>query len=173
MSLSKKNRPVKGLCNMCFICLRPLLPSWDSISPPLTHCLGLYSILIHTGKRERGGDLTREKVGWAIVHIAGSKSWLTDLQSINSIYVLPLYWGYIFFKNGWQHIFFYIKNIYKMTDSFYWSICTLATLIFFLSKTVHFLIFSCFALSCPTSPAAPAAGSAASGPAPANLFKHQ
>ncbi len=34
-----------------------------------------------------------------------------------------------------------LKNIYKMTDSFYGSICTLAILIFLFSITVHFLIF--------------------------------
>ncbi len=39
--------------------------------PILTHCIRVYSILIHKGKG--GGELTREKVKGAIVHKAGSK----------------------------------------------------------------------------------------------------
>jgi hypothetical protein len=75
------------------------------------------------------------------------------------------------------------KNIYKMNDRFYGSICTLAVLIFLFSKNgslsyffksfypVNFLLLSNFSsvytvLSWLASPAAPAARSAASGPAP-------
>ncbi len=54
---------------------------------PLTHCLCVYSLFIHTGKGGRCGELTREKIRGAIVHKAGRKyqhDWLY-LQSINSI----------------------------------------------------------------------------------------
>jgi hypothetical protein len=39
--------------------------------PPLTHCIRLYSVLIHTGKG--GGGSAREKVRGETVHKAGSK----------------------------------------------------------------------------------------------------
>ncbi len=42
-------------------------------SPPPTHCIRVYSILIHTGKGGRGEEVTREKVRGAIVYKAGSK----------------------------------------------------------------------------------------------------
>jgi len=42
--------------------------------PPLTYCIRVYSILIHTGKGGRGEERgTREKVRGATVHKAGSK----------------------------------------------------------------------------------------------------
>ncbi len=41
--------------------------------PLLTHCIRVYSILIHTGKGGGGEELTREKVREAIVHKAGRK----------------------------------------------------------------------------------------------------
>jgi hypothetical protein len=45
----------------------PPMASYSSPPPlrALTHCIRVYSILIHTGK---GGELTREKVRGAIVH---------------------------------------------------------------------------------------------------------
>jgi hypothetical protein len=42
------------------------------ILPPLTHCIRVYSVLIHTEKGW-GAELTREKVRGAIVHKAGRK----------------------------------------------------------------------------------------------------
>ncbi len=46
----------KGLCGRCFICLRPP-------PHPFTHCIRVFSILIHIGKGGGGGaELTREKV---------------------------------------------------------------------------------------------------------------
>jgi hypothetical protein len=45
-----KNEPIKGLCGMFFICLRPRTPYPP---PTLTHC-----IINHTGKGGRmGGEL--------------------------------------------------------------------------------------------------------------------
>ncbi len=47
----------KGTWRQMFICLRPRTPY------PSTHCLRVYSVLIHTGKGGRGGESwTREKV---------------------------------------------------------------------------------------------------------------
>ncbi len=43
------------------------------LPPSLTHCIRVFSILIHTGKGEGGEELTREKVRRAIVHEAGRK----------------------------------------------------------------------------------------------------
>jgi hypothetical protein len=38
-----------GLCGRCFICLRPPPLLWLH-TPPITHCIRVYSTLIHTGK---------------------------------------------------------------------------------------------------------------------------
>jgi hypothetical protein len=45
-------------------------PPVTPYSPPLTHCIRVYSTLIHTG---RVGELTIKKVRGAIVHKAGRK----------------------------------------------------------------------------------------------------
>jgi hypothetical protein len=49
------------------------LSSYDHILPPLTHCIRVYSILIHAEKGAGEGKLTREKVRGALVHKAGRK----------------------------------------------------------------------------------------------------
>ncbi len=80
-----KNFTCKGTLRQVFY-LSEAPPSYDPIFPsPLTHCIRVYSILIHTGKGGRG-ELTREKVRGATVHKAGRKyqhDWLS-LQPINS-----------------------------------------------------------------------------------------
>ncbi len=63
---------VHGLCGRCFICLRPPPHLWPHIPP---HTLYTYSHMEKGGGG--GGELTREKVSGAIVHIAGD--WLTCL----------------------------------------------------------------------------------------------
>ncbi len=74
--------PVKGLCGI-------YLSAWgqEPHPSPLTHCILVYGILVHTGKGGGGGELTREKVRGTMLHKAGRKyqhNWL-HLQSINSI----------------------------------------------------------------------------------------
>jgi hypothetical protein len=49
------------------------IDSYDPILLPLTHCIRVYSIIIHTGKGGRGEELTREKVRGAIFYKAGRK----------------------------------------------------------------------------------------------------
>jgi hypothetical protein len=64
----------------------PFPPKMTPYPRPFTHCIRVYSILIHTGKGG-GEELTREKVRGAIVHKA-SRKYQHDylyLQSINSI----------------------------------------------------------------------------------------
>jgi hypothetical protein len=51
--------PVKGLCCRCLAVWGPL-PSYDT-RPPLSYCIRVYCVLIHTGKGG-GEELTREKV---------------------------------------------------------------------------------------------------------------
>ncbi len=46
-------------------------PPLTPYSPPLTHCIRVYSILIHT--TQEGGELTREKVRGVIAHKSGRK----------------------------------------------------------------------------------------------------
>jgi hypothetical protein len=50
-----KKLTCKGILRQVFICLRPTPPSYDPMLPPLTHCIRVYSKLIHTGKGGRGG----------------------------------------------------------------------------------------------------------------------
>jgi hypothetical protein len=57
------------------------LPSYDLIFPPLTHCIRVSNITIHTGKG--GGELIIEKVRGAKVHKAGRKYQHGWLYSIN------------------------------------------------------------------------------------------
>ncbi len=69
----------KGTCGRCCdFCLRPRTPYPPS---PLTYCIRVYSILIHTEKGWEGGELSREKVRVAALHMQswGSKipTWLT------------------------------------------------------------------------------------------------
>ncbi len=45
-----KNWPVKGLCGRCFICPKPPPLLRPHTPPPLSHCILVYSILIHGGK---------------------------------------------------------------------------------------------------------------------------
>jgi hypothetical protein len=56
MSSSKKNCPVKGLCGKCLSVSGP-----EPHTPPLTNCILVYSILIHTGKGERGGEVSKRE----------------------------------------------------------------------------------------------------------------
>jgi hypothetical protein len=67
-----KNRPVKGLCGRCFICLRPPpLLLYDHIFP-LLHKGYVYTVYLFTQERGgEGGELTKVKVRGAIVHKAG------------------------------------------------------------------------------------------------------
>ncbi len=51
---------VKGLCGRCFICLRPTPNPLTLLSPPLTHCIRVYSILFHTEKGGGGRANQRE-----------------------------------------------------------------------------------------------------------------
>ena len=72
MSLSKKWTRKGTLRQVFYLSEAP--PSYDPILPsPLTHCIRVYSTLIHTRKGGGGGELTREKVRGAIVHKAGRK----------------------------------------------------------------------------------------------------
>ncbi len=70
MSSSRKLTS-KGTLRQVFICLRPS-PEPHTFSPH-KHCIRVYSILIHAGKRGRGESLTREKVRGATIHKAGLK----------------------------------------------------------------------------------------------------
>ena len=58
-------------------------------SAPLTQCIRVYSVLIHTGMGRV--ELTREKVRGAIVHKAGSKipTWLT-VSPVYKLYETPV-----------------------------------------------------------------------------------
>ncbi len=62
-----------GLCGRCLSVWSP-----EPHTPPLTHCICVYSIFIHKGKGG-GGNWTRDKARGATVHKAGSKipTWLT------------------------------------------------------------------------------------------------
>jgi hypothetical protein len=84
-----KNWPVKGLCG------RYLSEAQKSLPLPLTHCIRVFGIFIHTGKGE-GGRVEPERrgeeqqvrvqikrLGWQYQH-----DWL-HLQSINSDKYLP------------------------------------------------------------------------------------
>jgi hypothetical protein len=74
-------------CGRFFYFVGPKQPYSPNPPPPLTHCIRVYIILIHTRKGGGGGELTREKVRRALVHIAGRK-YQHDrlyLQSRNSI----------------------------------------------------------------------------------------
>jgi hypothetical protein len=67
----QKNLPVKGLLRQVFyLSEAPSPPTTPYSSPPLSHCIRVYSILIHTAK---GGELTREKVTGAMLYNAGRK----------------------------------------------------------------------------------------------------
>jgi hypothetical protein len=48
-----KNLPVKGLCDRCFICLRPTSNPCEPILPPFTDCI-VYTVLYTYSHRERG-----------------------------------------------------------------------------------------------------------------------
>ncbi len=75
----------KGTLRLLFYLSEGPSPSMTPYSPPpLTHCIRVKSILIHTGKGEEG--LTREKVKGKL-HKAGRKYQheRLDLQSLNSI----------------------------------------------------------------------------------------
>ncbi len=88
-----KNWPfVKGLCGMCFICLRPPPLLWPHTPPPPPiHTAYVCTRTVYLFTQGGGGgerkELTREKVRGAIVHKAGRKyqhGW-QYLQSIHSI----------------------------------------------------------------------------------------
>jgi hypothetical protein len=72
-------RPVKILCGRCFICLRP------PYSPPLTHCICVYSILIHTGKGEGGANQREVKRGNSSQSRSKIPTWLTASPVYNAI----------------------------------------------------------------------------------------
>ncbi len=69
MSSSKKFT-CEGTLRMVYLSQSPS-PPMTPYPPPLTHCMPIYCILIHSGKG--GGELTREKVRGATAHEAGSK----------------------------------------------------------------------------------------------------
>ncbi len=79
-----KSWPVKGFCDRCFICLRPV-PSFDPILPPYTlHTCIQYIYSHREGERRRANQREARE---AMLHEAGRKyqqDWLY-LQSINSI----------------------------------------------------------------------------------------
>ncbi len=54
IDIKAKKFTCKGTVQQVFICLRPPPPRQPHTSPPLTHCIRVYSILIHTGKGGRG-----------------------------------------------------------------------------------------------------------------------
>ncbi len=54
-----KDKPVKGLCGRCLSVWGPEPHN----PPPLTHCIRVYNILIHTEKGGMGQSWTRKK-GW-------------------------------------------------------------------------------------------------------------
>ncbi len=53
-----KNWLLKGLCSRCFICVRPPPLLWPH-TPPLTHCIRVYSIPTYS-HRKGGGPNQRE-----------------------------------------------------------------------------------------------------------------
>jgi hypothetical protein len=75
-SNAKCNYPKKMTCKrtlrQVFLSVCCPLSSYDPMPPPLhSHCIPVYSILIHTGKGGEGGG--RDKVRGAIVHKASRK----------------------------------------------------------------------------------------------------
>jgi hypothetical protein len=52
-----KNCPVKGLCCRCLSVWGPE----PHTPPPLTHCIRVYSILIHKGKDQKGRELNQRE----------------------------------------------------------------------------------------------------------------
>ncbi len=74
---SKQKFTWKGTLRQVFYLSEASSASMTPYSPPLTHCIRVYSILIHTGTGKGGGvgELTRsrKKVRGAIVHKAGRK----------------------------------------------------------------------------------------------------
>ncbi len=70
-----KKLTCKGtLRQVLYLSEAPSRPIMTPPHPPLTHCIRVQRIFIHTGKGERGGgELTREKVVGAKVHKAGRK----------------------------------------------------------------------------------------------------
>jgi hypothetical protein len=70
-----KKLTCEGTLRQVFICLRPRNPSLN----PLTHCIRVYSILIHTGKGGEGEEFNQRegkrgnRVEYSTDHIAGLK----------------------------------------------------------------------------------------------------
>ncbi len=99
------NLPVKGLCGRCLSVWGP-----EPHIPPLTQCIRVYSVLIHTGKRERGSWTTEKErgaTGESTDHTAGLKipAWLNVRKklAISGLYSPPANSLYrsIFFR--WRH----------------------------------------------------------------------
>jgi hypothetical protein len=65
----------KETLRQVFICLRPGAP----YPPPITHCIRVYSILINTGKGERGGELREGERG------NSSQSWVKNTNMTDCI----------------------------------------------------------------------------------------
>jgi hypothetical protein len=81
MSLSKKWTR-KGTLRQVFYLSEASSPPMTPYSPPLTHCIRVYSTLIQTGKGEGGGEeLTRVKVREAKVHKPVKNTNMTDFIS--------------------------------------------------------------------------------------------
>jgi hypothetical protein len=74
-----KNWPVKGLCGR-------YLSVWglDPHTPPLTHCICIYSTLIHTGKGGSEGRVKPERRGEGQQFTKLGRKYQHDLQTINS-----------------------------------------------------------------------------------------